>query len=133
MNELEQLTVMVHNKPGALADICEVMGKNGINIKAISAEGLGEAGIIGIITEEQESAKKALEKAWYKYTVSKVIPIKLVDRPGELAKVSRKLADAKINIESIYILGKEKGMTEIALKVDKFDNAGKILKKWLIR
>ncbi len=130
---MEQRTIMVHNEPGALADVCEVMGKNGVNIKTISAEGLGEAGIIRIITEDQESAKKALEKAWYKYTVSKVIPLKLKDKPGELAKVSRKMADSKINIESIYILGKEKGMTEIAVKVDKPDNAEKILGKWLVK
>ncbi len=128
---MEQLTIMVHNEPGALADVCEVLGKNGVNIKAISAEGLGEAGIIRVITEDQESAKKAIEKVWYKYSVSKVLPIKLVDRPGELAKVSRKLSDNKINIESIYILGKEKGKTEIALKVDNIDKTEKILKKWI--
>ncbi|MFQ6137221.1 MAG: ACT domain-containing protein [Candidatus Hydrothermarchaeales archaeon] len=130
---MEQLTIMVQNKPGALADVCEVMGRNGINIRAISAEGLGEAGIIRMITEDQESAKRALEKSWYKFVVSEVIPIRLIDRPGELAKVSRKLADANVNIECIYILGREKGMTEIALKVDMIDKAKRILERRIMK
>lgn len=128
---MEQITVMVENRPGALADVCEILGRNGINIRAISAESLGEGGIIRLITEDAESAKRALQGAWYKFIVSEVLPIKLPDKPGELAKVARKLANARINVECIYILGREKGTTEIALKVDKLEEARKILKPHL--
>ncbi|MBI5252869.1 MAG: ACT domain-containing protein, partial [Euryarchaeota archaeon] len=126
--KMEQITVIVENRPGALADVCEILGRNGINIRAISAEALGEGGIIRLITEDAESAKRALGSAWYKFIVSEVLPIKLPDKPGELAKVARKLANARINVECIYILGREKGTTEIALKVDKLEEARKTLK-----
>jgi hypothetical protein len=128
---MEQITVMVENKPGALADVLEILGRNGVNIKSISAEGLGEGGIIRIITEDIASAKNALNKTWHKFFVSEILPIKLIDRPGELAKVARKLSSAKINIECVYILGKDKGTTEVALKVDRSDAAKKILKQYL--
>lgn len=60
-----------------------------------------------------------------------MLPIKLPDKPGELAKIARKLANARINVECIYILGREKGTTEIALKVDKLEEARKTLKPHL--
>lgn len=31
---MEQITVMIENRPGALADVCEILGRNGINIRA---------------------------------------------------------------------------------------------------
>jgi hypothetical protein len=129
---MEQITILVEDKPGALADICEAFGRNGINIKSISAEGLGEAGIIRIITEDVNTAKRALERDGYSHTISEIVPIRLADKPGELGKVTRKLADEDINIQYIYILGKDKGKTDIALRVLDAKGAKKALKKYLI-
>ena len=129
---MEQLTVLVQDKPGALADICEEFGRNGVNIKSIAAEGLGEAGIIRIVTEDMNTAKRALDREGFSYSVSDIISIRLTYKPGELGKVARRLADAGVNIQYIYILGKEKGMTDLALKVSDTDGAKKALEKYLI-
>ncbi|MFQ5800347.1 MAG: ACT domain-containing protein [Candidatus Hydrothermarchaeales archaeon] len=129
---MEQITILVEDKPGALADICEAFGRSGINIKSISAEGLGEAGIIRIITEDMNTAKRALEREGYSFSVSEIVPVRLMDRPGELGKVARKLADEGINIQCMYILGKDKGMTDIALRVSDVKGAKKALGKYLI-
>ena len=48
-------------------------------------------------------------------------------KPGELAKVAKKLGKAKINIESIYILGQKEGRTELALVVDDMKKASELL------
>lgn len=125
---MEQISIVVENKPGALADVCELLGRHGINIKAISAEGIAEGGIVRIVTEDAASAKSALSGAYYKFFVSEVLPLKLQDKPGELGKAARKLASSRVNIECIYILGKDKGMTELALKVDDISAAKKALK-----
>ncbi len=129
---MEQLTILVEDKPGALADICETFGKNGVNIKAIAAEGLGEAGIIRVVTDDLNTAKRALKREGYSYTASEIVAIRLDDRPGELGKVTRKLANEGINIQYIYILGKEKGTTDIALKVKDLEKAKKILERYRI-
>lgn len=130
---MEQLTILVEDKPGALADICEAFGKNGVNIKSISAEGLGEAGIIRVVTEDLNTAKRALKREGYNFTVSDIISIRLDDRPGELGKVTRKLSENGINIQYIYILGREKGFTDLALKVTDTESATKILDKYRIK
>jgi hypothetical protein len=129
---MEQLTILVKDEPGALADICEAFGRSGVNIKAISAEGLGEAGIIRVITEDVNTAKRALGREGYSFSVAEIVAIELTDRPGELGKVTRKLADEGINIQYIYILGKEKGKTDIALKVDDVEGARAALEKYMI-
>jgi hypothetical protein len=129
---MEQITILVEDKPGALADICEAFGKNGVNIKSISAEGLGEAGIIRVITEDMNTAKRALKREGYSFSTSEVIPIRLSDKPGELGKVTRLLSDNEINILYIYLIGKDKGSTDLALRVSYVEGAKKILSKYLI-
>jgi len=130
---MEQLTVLVEDKPGALADICEAFGKNGVNIKAISAEGLGEAGIIRVVTEDLNTAKRALKREGYNFTVSEIIQLRLDDRPGELGKVTRKLSDNGINIQYIYIIGRDKGFTDLAIKVTDTEAGKELLDKYLVK
>jgi hypothetical protein len=62
------------------------------------------------------------------YDMRDVIAVKMPDRPGELGKVARKLARAMVNVDSIYILNKENGMTEIAFTVDNVKKAEGILR-----
>jgi hypothetical protein len=128
---MKQITILVEDTPGALANICEAFGRNGVNIKSISAEGLGEAGIIRVITEDLNTAKRSLEREGYSYTISEIISIRLNDKPGELGKVARKLADIGINIQNVYLLGKDKGMTDIALRVNDIETTKEALEKYL--
>lgn len=129
---MDQITILVEDRPGALADICEAFGRNGVNIKAISAEGLGEAGVIRVITEDVNTAKRALGREGFSYRVAEIVSIRLSDKPGELGKVTRRLADEEINIQYIYILGRENGATDIALRVGDVENARIVLEKYLI-
>ncbi len=129
---MEQITILVEDRPGALADICEAFGRSGVNIKAISAEGLGEAGVIRIVTADVNTATRALDREGFSYRVAEIVSIRLPDKPGELGKVTRRLADEEINIQYIYILGKDKGATDIALRVDDVENARIVLSKYLI-
>ncbi|MFV2040361.1 MAG: ACT domain-containing protein [Candidatus Hydrothermarchaeales archaeon] len=129
---MDQITILVEDRPGALADICEAFGRSGVNIKAISAEGLGEAGVIRIVTGDVNTATRALGREGFNYRVAEIVSIRLPDKPGELGKVTRRLADEEINIQYIYILGREKGATDIALRVGDVENTRIVLEKYLI-
>jgi hypothetical protein len=133
---MEQITVLVKDVPGALAYISEVLGRNEVNIKAIFAEGLAEgyekAGVIQIITDELDAAKQALKSEGLKFSVSEIINIRLLDKPSELGKVSRKLGDEGIYIQYIYIIDKEDGHTDIAMKVSDVERARVALEKYII-
>ncbi|MEM2869667.1 MAG: ACT domain-containing protein [Thermoplasmata archaeon] len=125
---MKQFSIQVRDRVGELARVTEIMANHGINIIAISSEGAGsKRPVIRIVTEDQASTRKALERAGREFTEEEILVVKLLDRPGELAKIARRLARKAINVNSIYIFGKSDGKTEIALAVDKLDEAREVL------
>ncbi|MEW6329762.1 MAG: ACT domain-containing protein [Candidatus Micrarchaeota archaeon] len=126
---MKEVTIVTKNRVGALADVCEALGKFGVNIQAISAQGIGDSGVIRLITTDEKTAQKVLERAGFSVRLGDVLTLKLFDRPGELGKIARKLANAEISIDSVYILGKERGSTEVAITAGKIEEAARALKK----
>jgi hypothetical protein len=124
---MKQLSIETDNKPGQLNEICSVLGGNGINIESLVGEGWGTVGLVRLITTDAESAKKVLEKKGFKVQLNDVFTVRIPDKPGELAKVTKKLRDSGINIECIYLLNKFEKETEIALAVDKTKKAMDLL------
>ena len=125
---LKEFDVYVQNKPGELAKICEMLGNHGVNIKAIASERGNARPMIRIVTDDETTAKSALVRSGISYDLRDVIAVKLTDRPGELGKIARKLAKAMVNVDSIYIIGKDGGTTDIAFTVDNIQKAEDALK-----
>ena len=125
---LKQFDVYVQNKPGELAKICEMLGSHGVNIKAIASERAASRPMIKIVTDDEATTKSALARTGIAYDIREVIAVKMADKPGELGKVARRLAKGMVNVDSIYIIGKEGSMTDIAFTVDNTQKALEILK-----
>lgn len=115
---MKEFDVYVQNKPGELAKVCELLGSNGVNIKAISSERTHAMPMIKIVTDDEVTTRNALARSGIQFELREVISVRMPDRPGELGKIARRLAKAMVNVESIYILGREGAMTDIALTVD---------------
>ena len=125
--EMKQFSILVKDRVGELARVTEALAERAINIVAIASETSRQTPMIHIVTEDQDSARKALEKSGREFKEQEIIVVKMLDRPGELAKVALKLAREGINVESIYIFGKTRGHTEFALAVDDVKSAKKVL------
>jgi len=125
---LKEFDVYVQDKPGELAKICELLGNNGVNIKAISSERAQSRPQIRIVTEDEATTKSALKRLGIHFEEKEVMNVSLPDKPGELGKMARKLARSMVNVDSIYILSKENGMTEMALTVDNIKKAQEALR-----
>jgi len=125
---LKEFDVYVQNKPGELAKICEMLGNHGVNIKAIASERGNARPMIRIVTDDETTAKSALVRSGISYDLRDVIAVKMTDRPGELGKIARKLAKAMVNVDSIYLIGKDGGTTDIAFTVDNTQKAENALK-----
>jgi len=125
---LKEFDVYVQNKPGELAKVCEMLGNHGVNIKAIASERGNARPMIRIVTDDETTAKSALVRSGISYDLRDVIAVKMTDRPGELGKIARKLAKAMVNVDSIYIIGKDGGTTDIAFTVDNIQKAEDALK-----
>ena len=125
---MKEFDVYVQDKPGELARICETLGGNGVNIKAISSERAQPKPLIRIVTDDETTTKTSLKRLGAQFDQKDVLDILLPDKPGELGKMARKLAKAMVNVDSIYILSKEDGMTAMALTVDNINKARRALK-----
>lgn len=125
---LKEFDVYVQNRPGELAKVCELLGNQGVNIKAIASERDGERPLIRVVTDDEATTKSALSRQNIPHDQRDVVSVRMLDRPGELGKIARKLARGMVNVEAIYILGKEGGLTDIALTVDDPKKAAVLLK-----
>lgn len=119
-----EIAIEYEDKPGILADIGEVLGESSINIVAAAAFTHGGRGQVHFVVDDADRAMKAIERAGFKIlSVHEVLEVSLDDRPGELGRFSRKLADAGINIISFYTSGAGVGDKEIIMAVDKVEDA----------
>ena len=124
---MEQFVIYVPDKPGELAKVSEALAKRAVNIKALSSEGVHQEAFVRIITNDIKTTEQALGTAGLRYDRGKIINLTLPDKPGELLKVTKKLARKHINVEAIYILNRDKGKTEVAVVVDDLKKADAIL------
>jgi hypothetical protein len=99
----KDLTVTLEDKPGTLAQLGDALGKAGVNLEGIIGVPSGGQAAIHVLVEDGAKARQALEAAKLRVTGERdVLVLDVPDRPGELAKVARKLADAGVNIDLIY-------------------------------
>ena len=125
---MKEFDVYVQDKPGELAKVCELLGNHGVNIRAIASERASQKPMIRIVTDDEATAKSALARTGITFDLKDVVIVKLQDRPGELGKIARKLARAMVNVDSIYLMGKDGGATEMAMTVDNIAKAEAALK-----
>lgn len=125
---MKEFDVYVQDKPGELAKVCELLGNHGVNIRAIASERASLRPMIRIVTDDEATARSALARTGITFDLKDVVIVKIQDRPGELGKIARKLARAMVNVDSIYLMGKDGGATEMAMTVDNIAKAEAALK-----
>jgi hypothetical protein len=125
----KQFEVSIFDKPGEVARVAEVLAKNAVNIRGISTDLGRSSPVIHIITDDEASARRVLKAGGFAYVEREILVISMSDKPGELAKVTRKLAKAGINIESMFILGGKASEVQVAVGVDQRERAHDLLLK----
>ena len=111
---LKDIKVRLVNSPGTLAGLGEALGKDGVNIVGFCGPCEGE-GIAHFLVDNIASARIALEKAKIEVIEeSDVLVLDVEDKPGELGRVCRRMADAGVNIDFFYVAAN----TRVVLGVD---------------
>lgn len=114
---MKEITIIAGNEIGSLAAVAEALGSTGVNIEAISAYGLDGKAIFRVITNDVTTAVKALSKLPnVQVREAETIVFKMMNRPGELGKITRKLANRGVNLESLYIVSRKQDFTEVAIR-----------------
>jgi hypothetical protein len=98
------LTVTLEDRPGALADMGDALGRAGVNIDGIAGATGSASPQIHILVEDAAAARAALTDAGIEVgPVKDVVKMGFEDRPGELGEIGRRIADTGTNIEVVYI------------------------------
>ena len=129
---LMQFEISVQNKPGEISRIAGILGRNSVNIRGISTGFGTKQGVVQVITDDEATTRRSLKRTGLEFSEREVLKVSLPDRPGELAKMTKTLAKAGINIESICILCTGATVERVALGVDQNEKAREVLRKYLV-
>ena len=104
MSALRDLEVVLADRPGALADLGEVLGAAGVSLEGGGVFGHDGAGVAHFLVADADRAQAALHDAGIgPVTVSEVVLLRLDQgTPGQLGQVARLMADAGVNLRVQY-------------------------------
>jgi hypothetical protein len=101
---MTDLSILLDDRPGALAEMGEALGRAGVSIEGGGAWVVGGNGAAHFLFEDGEAARRALEAANIKVLAEReVVAVRLKQAvPGQLGLLTRRMADAGVNIEVLY-------------------------------
>lgn len=102
MQITKQLAIFLDNRPGTLARVADALSEAKINIFAISTSDTVDHSVIRLIVSDYRRALHVFEERGTLVVEDDVLMIEGDNKPGSLARISHKLAGAKINIEYAY-------------------------------
>ena len=102
MQITKQLAIFLDNRPGMLARVCDALAESKINIYAITTSDTVDHSVIRMVVSDYRKALHLFEEHGTLVVEDDVIMIEGDNKPGSLAKLAHKLANAKINIEYCY-------------------------------
>ncbi len=127
--KINQLSVFLENKPGVLSAACRVLAKAKINIQTCTLADTQQFGILRLIIQDWEKAKKVLEEHGCVVKVTEVVALEVSDQPGGLAAILEALQPTGLNVEYMYAFtGTQKGKALLVFRFDKPDVAITALK-----
>jgi hypothetical protein len=101
---LTDLTVVLVNQPGTLLRASDALGRAGVSIEGACGYASGGQGTFHVLVEDAERARRALIDAGLEVQEERwVVTSPVENTPGSAATVLRRVADAKVNIDLLYV------------------------------
>jgi hypothetical protein len=125
-----QLSVFAENKPGRLAKVTGILGREKINIRAISISTSDDFGVINVLVDDPKRANTVLTKEGLTVSLKEVIAVLIEDKPGGLDKLVQLLAAENVNIENAYGFVLESWKRAVfVVDVDQLEKTKELLEK----
>jgi hypothetical protein len=131
---ITQISISLDNVPGALSSVSELLGREGVNIRAISVADTSDISTVRFVVDDPVKAKNILKANGYSPKETGVIAVETPDHPGGLNAVLKPLRAAGINVHYLYPhLGRASSNAIVILGVDKTEEAQKVLQENWVR
>ena len=126
MQITKQLAIFLDNRPGTLARVADALAAAKINIYAVTTSDTVDHSVIRLVVSDYRKAMHMFEEHGTLVVEDDVLLIDGSNKPGELARLAHRLADAKVNIEYCYSATPPE--SKKGLMVMRVSNAPKALK-----
>lgn len=125
---INQLSIFVENKAGALGEITHILAQENIDIRAMSIADTRDFGILRLIVSDEEKAKEALQQNNCIVSITEVVGIAISDEPGSLSSVMELLYTNGINVEYMYaFITIAKKYAYVVVRVEDNNKASEVL------
>jgi hypothetical protein len=131
---LQDVEIQLENRPGALAEMGEALGRAGVSVEGggawvVNGRAENRHGVAHFLFNDGEPARAALEGAGITVlAVRDVVVLRLNQgEPGQLGKITRRMAQAGINIEVLY----SDHANQLILVVDDIQKGREVAAMWM--
>jgi hypothetical protein len=100
--KVKEISFTMANKVGLLSEVTTAVAGAKVNIIGICAYAMENTAYFMLTVDSNAKAKKALASLGVGIEEKDVVEVEMANKPGELQKVAKKIADAGINIEYMY-------------------------------
>ena len=128
---MKDLAIALDDRPGALAEMGDALGRAGVSIEGGGAWVVNGAGVAHFLFEDGEAARNALEAAGITVLAVNDVLVQRLNQsePGQLGKLTRRMADAGVNIEVLY----SDHDHQLILVVDDYEKGKAVSEAWTKR
>jgi hypothetical protein len=128
---MKDLAIALENRPGALAEMGEALGRAGVSVEGGGAFVVDGSGIAHFLFADGAAAARALEAAGIHVLAQRDVLVQRLNQsePGQLGKIARRMAEAGVNIEVIY----SDHDHQLILVVDDIERGRAVSEAWMRR
>lgn len=98
----KEFTVLLEDRPGMLGEVCQALADHEVNILALQSFPTRGKFVTRFIVDNPQTAKTVLNNERLTYAETEIVQIKILHRPGEIARLASRLGKANININYAY-------------------------------
>ncbi len=125
---MQDMTIDLENRPGALAEMGEALGAAGVSVEGGGAWVVDGRGAAHFLVADGEAARRALEIAGIRVLAVRDVLVQRLDQstPGQLGRIARRMAEAGVNIETLY----SDHQNQLILVVDDLEAGREVSAAW---
>lgn len=126
---MKDLTIELDDRPGALAEMGEALGRSGVSIEGGGAWVVNGRGVAHFLVDDGFVAQRALVAAGIRVLEVREVLVQRLQQSeaGQLGKITRKMAEAGVNIEVQYSDHDQ----QLILVVDDMEKGRAVSEAWM--
>ncbi len=129
---MKTLTIIQKNYPGLLAEVTTLVEQANIPLSDFSGQVVGDTAVISLTVKPFEEVFRLLSDSGYIIVTSDHLLVRLEQHPGALAELSRRLAEARVDVRAMHIVNTDDQAGIVALETVDYEKARSVLSEILV-